>query len=177
MLFRKIFLFGIDNAGKTCLSEALRTGSPPETLFPTTTFDVQVLFVQNFEDSIEFRVWDAPGQRDYRDFWGEGYQSANFMIFVLDTTDKERFPEAKEVLERVINDPETAGVPLIFLYHKMDEVAAKANYKDAISFFKLSKIKNREVHAMKSSVNDADSLDAIKLKIGEIVAKEHKVEQ
>ena len=64
MLYQKIFLFGLDKSGKTALSQAMRTGKYDDNLFPTTAFDINVLFLKHFEDSVEFRVWDAPGQTD-----------------------------------------------------------------------------------------------------------------
>lgn len=172
MLYQKIFLFGLDSSGKTALSQAMRTGEYDENQFPTTAFDIKALFLQHFEESIEFRVWDAPGQTDYRDLWGEGYKSANLMIFALDTADKARYPEAKDVLMKVLTDVETRAVPLIFLFHKMDIDASKQNYNEALKFFKGSmKTGGREVYMLKTSVMQPETIEAIKNAIAQIVEK------
>lgn len=171
MIFQKIFLFGIDNAGKTCLSEAMRTGKEPETLFPTTTFDIKSLFIKHFEDSIEFRVWDAPGQKSYRDVWGEGYRASNLITFVLDLTDDTRFHEAREVLFKVLDDKETKGVPLIFCFHKIDKKHARENLALAKDTFDLDGIMDRRVFPVETSINDPASIQKIKNTIADIVAK------
>ena len=172
MLFQKIFLFGLDSSGKTALSQAIRTGKFAENQFPTTAFDIQALFLKHFQDSVEFRVWDAPGQTDYRNLWGEGYKAANLMIFVLDTAAKERYPEAKQVLERVLKDVETRAVPLIFLFHKMDMDAAKKNLNDAVKFFKGSMLTgDREAFKLKTSVKQQPTIEEIKNTIAKIVEK------
>jgi small GTP-binding protein len=172
LLYQKIFLFGLDSSGKTALSQGIRTGEYDENQFPTTAFDIKALFLQHFAESIEFRVWDAPGQTDYRDLWGEGYKSANLMIFALDTADKDRYPEAKDVLMKVLTDVETRAVPLIFLFHKMDIEASNKNYKDAVKFFKgFMKTGDRVVYTLKTSVKQPETMEAIKNTIAQIVEK------
>lgn len=174
MLFQKIFLFGIDNAGKTCLSEAMRTGKAPDNLFPTTCFDVKALFIKHFEDSVEFRVWDAPGQTKYRNVWGEGFKVSNLMMFVLDMTDIDRFQEAREAFEKVIKDPETQGVPLIFCFHKMEGEDARKNLPEARATFKLGDIVGRHVIQLETSIKDPESIDKIKEAVAEIVVQARK---
>ncbi|MHA1792568.1 MAG: ADP-ribosylation factor-like protein [Promethearchaeota archaeon] len=171
MLFQKIFLFGIDKSGKTTLSQALRTGKYEGDIFPTTYFDVQALFLRHFEQSIEFKLWDAPGQISYRRVWGEGYEAANLMIFVLDTADKKRFSEAKDALEGVLNEEETKGIPLIFLYHKIDIDEAKANYYEAQNLFKPALYPDRDVYQLHTTVKDKRTLDDVKEVIAKIVKK------
>lgn len=172
MLYQKIFLFGLDASGKTAISQAMREGKVDENQFPTTAFDIKALFLKYFEESIEFRVWDAPGQTDYRNLWGEGMKSSNLMLFVLDTSKKNRFPEAKQVLEKILKDPETRGVPIIFLFHKMDTPEAKANFQEAFAFFKMSmRIGDRTAYRLRTSVKQPETIENIKMTIAEIVEK------
>lgn len=171
MLYQKIFLFGIDKSGKTSLSQALRTGKYEGDVFPTTYFDVKALFIRHFKDSIEFKMWDAPGQISYRDVWGEGYEAANLMIFVLDTSDKDRFREAKKALDDVLETEATKGVPLVFLFHKIDLKRAKENYFDAQDIFKPALIQDRDIYQLHTSVMMQRTLDDIKEVIAKIVKK------
>lgn len=171
MLYQKIFLFGIDKSGKTTLSQALRTGSYEGDIFPTIDFDVRALFLQHFKESIEFKVWDAPGQVKYRNDWDEGYKSANLMLFVVDTAEDGRFEEAKTTLEGVLNKEDAAGVPLIFLFHKIDLEKARNNYYKAMDYFKPALIPGRDVYILHTSVKDQRTVDDVKEAIAIIVEK------
>ncbi|MEX2684885.1 MAG: ADP-ribosylation factor-like protein [Candidatus Sigynarchaeota archaeon] len=172
MLYQKIFLFGLDASGKTAISQAMRTGKADENQFPTTAFDIKALFLKYFEESIEFRVWDAPGQTDYRSLWGEGYKSASLMLFVLDTAAKNRYPEAKQVLEKVLQDPETRTVPIIFLFHKMDMDDAKKNFPDAFNYFRTAmRAGDRTAYRLRTSIKQPETIENIKMTIAEIVEK------
>ncbi|MHA1681203.1 MAG: ADP-ribosylation factor-like protein [Promethearchaeota archaeon] len=171
MLYQKIFLFGIDKSGKTSLSQAMRTGKYEGDVFPTIDFDIRALFLQYFKDSIEFKVWDAPGQVKYRNAWDEGYKDANLMIFVLDTAEDSRFEEAKETLMAVLEKEETKKIPLIILLHKIDLDKAKENYYKAMNTFKPTLIPKRDIYILHSSVNEPRTLDDIKEVIAIIVEK------
>ncbi|MHA1370550.1 MAG: ADP-ribosylation factor-like protein [Promethearchaeota archaeon] len=174
MIFQKIFLFGIDNSGKTSLSEALRTGKYEGNYFPTTTWDIKALFLEHFKESIEFSIWDAPGQVCYRDTWCDGYTGASLMIFVLDTAAKNRFEEAKEALENVLKDERTDGIPLVFLFHKIDLEDARQNYYGAQDMFKPSLIQKRDVYQLHTSIKYKITLDDLRELIATIVDKKRK---
>jgi small GTP-binding protein len=168
MQIQKIFLFGIDNAGKTSLSQALRLGKANPDNQPTKAFDVTDMILKDFEKKVEFKIWDAPGQTSFRKTWGRGMDSANIMVFVLDTADKDRFQEAKQVLLQVTNDLETRNVPLLFLYHKMDLVAAKENLKSAEAVFHPALTSDRKTYPLLSSINAPESIEQVKKTIGTI---------
>ncbi|MFX0103775.1 MAG: ADP-ribosylation factor-like protein [Candidatus Hodarchaeota archaeon] len=172
--FLKIFLFGIDKSGKTTLSQTLRTGKYGGDAFPTTRFDIQSMFIHHFEKAIEFRVWDAPGQISYRDVWNEGYEQSHIMVFVLDTAEKERYEQAKKALNQVINAKATLGVPLLFLFHKIDLTLAKNNYYAAQDFFKPSLIITRDVYQLHTSVKDQGTMDNVKEILAFIVKKDRE---
>jgi ADP-ribosylation factor protein 6 len=166
---QKIFLFGIDNAGKTSLSQALRTGKANPDNQPTKAFDVTDMILKDFEKKVDFKIWDAPGQTSFRKIWGRGMDSANIMVFVLDTADKNRFQEAKQVLLQGINDLETRNVPLMFLFHKMDLAAAKENLKTAEAVFRPALMSDRKTYLLQTSVNLPESVEQVKKTIGQIV--------
>src|SRR5271157_872605 len=171
MVLQKIFLFGLDNAGKTSLSQAIRTGKATEDNKPTKAFDIKELILRDFDKNIEIKIWDAPGQVPFRKTWGRGMEKANILMFVVDTADANRFPEAKRELDKVIQDMDTRSVPLVCLFHKMDLEDAQANLEDARAFLKLPLITERDVYPLETSVNDPDSIDKIKTTIGDIITK------
>jgi signal recognition particle receptor subunit beta len=64
------------------------------------------------------------------------------VIFVVDAADRARFPEAKEVLEGVMEDPTLLELPLMIYANKQD--LPKAASKDEIAeFFELRTLRQR----------------------------------
>ncbi len=169
MITQKLFLFGIDCAGKTSLSQALRTGKVNPDNQPTKAFDISDMIMKDFDKDTEFKIWDAPGQTSFRKTWGRGMDSANMMIFVLDTADKKRYDEAKKVLLQVTNDMETRNVPLLVLFHKMDLPESQTNLKEARETFNTSLFSERKVYMLETSVKDAKTVNVVKKTIGKIV--------
>jgi small GTP-binding protein len=156
----KLFLFGLDRAGKTAISRTIKKEDPKGTR-PTLSFDISKWILQDFE----FTVWDAPGQTKFREAWSRGYQKAQVMIYVLDVADGARFEESKKEFDTVLKNPETARVPLIFCFHKMDTAEAKANYQKAREIFKLHLIIDRKVFDFETTINSSVSLDAVSDKL------------
>jgi small GTP-binding protein len=163
----KVFLFGLDNAGKTSVAHYIKTGGFIDNPKPTKSFDISAIFLQD----LDFRVWDAPGQKFFRDKWGKGLDSANMMVFVLDTADNNRFAEAKEELYNVINNMDTLNVPLIFCFHKADLVEHDVNFKDAMVFFGIDSIMDRKVYTLVTSVRTEKGLQRLKDLLVELVQK------
>ena len=163
----KIFVFGLDNAGKTTLTHFIRTGAKLDEPLPTKAFDITDFIIKD----LDFRLWDAPGQLTYRKTWGKGLDSANFMLFILDTGDRSRWHEAKKELDKVLNDLETKQVPLIFCFHKMDIQASIDNYELAVDFFKIHLISERNVYSYFTSYDDLSTLEKLKGRLVELVEK------
>ncbi len=169
MITQKIFLFGIDCAGKTSLSQAMRTGKANPDNQPTKAFNITDMIMKDFDKDTEFKIWDAPGQQSFRKTWGRGMDSANMMVFVLDTADNKRYDEAKKVLLQVTNDLETRNVPLLLLFHKVDLPESQANLTVAKGVFNASLFSERKVYFLETSVKDEKTVEEVKKTIGKIV--------
>jgi small GTP-binding protein len=163
----KIFMFGLDFAGKSTLSEYIRKEEVLDDPKPTKTFNIEGMILQD----LEFILWDAPGQLEYRKRWNKGILDTNILMFVLDTADKERFDEAKRELDRVINDLETRGAPLIVCFHKMDLEEAQSNFEEAKDTLQISHIDEREGYWFKTSVKTGKGIEPLKDKLVELVEK------
>jgi len=48
--------------------------------------------------TLSFRTFDMGGHKNARTLWKDYLIDVDVIVFVVDTTDRERFPEAKEVL-------------------------------------------------------------------------------
>jgi small GTP-binding protein len=167
MAKNKIFLFGLDNAGKTTLSEYIREDKLLDDPKPTKSFNINGMILKN----LEFIIWDAPGQTQYRKKWSKGILDTNILMFVLDTADEERLEEAKKELYRVINDLDTRGAPLIVCFHKMDLEEAESNLEKAKGTLKMSQINEREGYWFRTSVKTGEGIEPLKEKLVDLVEK------
>ncbi|MFO8018061.1 MAG: ADP-ribosylation factor-like protein [Promethearchaeia archaeon] len=167
MAKNKIFMFGLDNAGKSTLSEYIRKEKVLDDPKPTKSFNINDMIL----DDLEYILWDVPGQIKFRKKWKKGVLDTNILVFVLDTADKERFDEAKKELYRVLNDLETRSVPLIVCFHKMDLDEAQSNFKEAKETLELSRIEEREGYWFKTSVKNGVGIDDLKDKLVDLVEK------
>ena len=162
----KLFIFGLDKAGKTALKTLIRVGAPPKATRPTLSFDISNMIVKD----LKFTVWDAPGQKLLRKDWKKGFTNASIMMFVMDISETSRFEEAKKEFDSVVNNEETKGVPLIICYHKMDIDGAKLNLEKAKETLDLNTIKGRSISSFETSIFYPKVAEEIKDKLAIIIA-------
>jgi GTPase SAR1 family protein len=63
-------------------------------------------------------VWDLGGQSKIRKLWGYYYVNTDAIIFVVDSSDAERIPEAKEELHSVLTDYRLKNASLLVFANK-----------------------------------------------------------
>ncbi|MFX1394721.1 MAG: ADP-ribosylation factor-like protein [Promethearchaeota archaeon] len=154
----KVFLYGLDFAGKTALSETIKHAKT----FVDTKPTIRVIISNTLIKNISFYIWDLPGQIGLRDKWLKALEHSKILIFVLDTADTHRFPEAKKEFFSILNHPESKGIPLIFCFHKMDLQEAKNNLTEAQAVFDLKYIKDRQIVLLETSINLLDTIEELK---------------
>lgn len=132
-------VLGLDNAGKTTLLEQIKAlynsnHEPNLNTVPTVGQNVSLIDLGD----LYLRIWDVGGQHSLRGLWQEYYSSCHGIVFVIDSTDVgdaelDRLPgraeseeqigrlaECKLVLEDVLQNEMTEGVPLLVLANKQD---------------------------------------------------------
>jgi len=67
-----------------------------------------------------FFAWDLGGHEQVRSLWKEFFFEADAVIFIVDSADKERLPEAKKELISLIEDPNLSKSPFLILGNKTD---------------------------------------------------------
>ncbi|CAK91990.1 unnamed protein product (macronuclear) [Paramecium tetraurelia] len=90
----RILMLGLDAAGKTTILYKLKLGEVVSSV-PTIGFNVETVEYKN----IKFTVWDVGGQDKIRLLWRHYYQNTQGLIFVVDSSDKERVDVAREELD------------------------------------------------------------------------------
>lgn len=147
-LFTKVFLFGIDNVGKTSLTRRLKTGQYNDNFFtPNKRFNIE--YIQK-EDGL-LSIWDSPGQSTFRERWLLGLQDSNIIIYMIDVANQLRFEESKREFWKIINQNEFREIPLLILGNKIDLInhndqnndeSLDRTRKEIINFFEFDKLEN-----------------------------------
>jgi small GTP-binding protein len=135
-LFKKpttLVILGLDGAGKTTMLNYLLTGEPGVTA-PTVGANFERFKVRE----LEFNVWDLGGQKALRGMWEEYAEKADAIIFVVDSADRDRFPEAKEELWRIVSLIKKSK-PLLIIANKADLENA-ATVMEVIEALELTKL-------------------------------------
>eukprot|EP01133_Synstelium_polycarpum_P016939 gene16939-20151_t len=111
----RILMIGLDGAGKTTILYKFKLGEVVSTL-PTIGFNVESVDYKN----ISFNVWDVGGQYKIRTLWRHYYTNSSAIIFVIDSTDRERIDEVREEVEKILSEDTLRGTALLMLCNKQD---------------------------------------------------------
>lgn len=110
-------MLGLDNAGKTSILYRLKLNrSQHVSTIPTVGFNVETVSHKNFR----LNVWDVGGQDKIRPLWRHYFVGTQALIFVVDSSDRERLEEARVELHKIINDREMSNVILLVFANKQD---------------------------------------------------------
>ncbi|XP_078477803.1 LOW QUALITY PROTEIN: ADP-ribosylation factor-like protein 11, partial [Lampetra planeri] len=112
-----VILVGLDSAGKSTLLARLLTGQVMDTS-PTIGFNVGTV---NVDKKTSLTIWDVGGQRSMRRNWRFYLDDCSALVFLVDSSDRERVSEARDVLKNLLKDQRLQGVPLMVLANKKDQ--------------------------------------------------------
>ncbi|KAK9889069.1 hypothetical protein WA026_004341 [Henosepilachna vigintioctopunctata] len=131
----RILMVGLDAAGKTTILYKLKLGEVVTTI-PTIGFNVETVEYKN----ISFTVWDVGGQNKIRKLWRHYYQNTDGLIFVIDSSDKDRFAEASTELHNILEDDYLKDATLLVFANKQDLPSAMsaAELTDKLGLNQLS---------------------------------------
>lgn len=111
----RILMVGLDAAGKTTILYKLKLGEVVTTI-PTIGFNVETVEYKN----ISFTVWDVGGQDKIRPLWRHYFTNTQGLIFVVDSSDKERIKEAAAELNKMVNEDELKDATILVFANKQD---------------------------------------------------------
>lgn len=111
----RVLMLGLDAAGKTTVLYILKLGQPLSAI-PTVGFNVETVTFKN----VKFSIWDVGGQDKIRPLWRHYYTGTQGLIFVIDSSDRERLDEAKQELYRIAMDRGMSDVPILIFANKQD---------------------------------------------------------
>lgn len=93
-------------------------------------FNVETVEYKN----IQFTVWDVGGQDKIRPLWRHYFQNTQGIIFVVDSNDRDRVVEAREELQRMLNEDELRDALLLVFANKQDLPVCSEDPTDFWSF-------------------------------------------
>jgi len=111
----KIIIVGLDNAGKTTILYQFLMNEVVHTS-PTIGSNVEEVVFKN----IRFLMMDIGGQDSLRSSWQTYFAHTEYVILVVDSTDRERLPLAKKELFRMLQSEELRTASVLILANKQD---------------------------------------------------------
>jgi len=111
----KIVIIGLDNAGKTTILYQFLMNEVVHTS-PTLGSNVEEVVWKN----IHFIMWDIGGQETLRQGWNAYYTNTEFIILVIDSTDRDRLSLSKEELWKMLANEELRKAAILIYANKQD---------------------------------------------------------
>ena len=111
----RILMLGLDAAGKTSITYKLKLGENIQTT-PTIGFGVETIEFKN----IKFNVWDIGGQDKIRGLWRHYFPNTQGLIYVIDSSDRERIGIAKDTLHSMLQEEDLKDSVLLIFANKQD---------------------------------------------------------
>ncbi|MHA1798950.1 MAG: ADP-ribosylation factor family protein [Candidatus Helarchaeota archaeon] len=146
----KLVMIGLDNAGKTTILNYLKAGITTETI-PTVGVNHETFKFKK----LNFNCYDIGGQVSFREFWKEAAQDCNALIFVVDSSDKERLEEAKDELNEIISKHLGDKIPIMIFSNKID-LPNHATHSEIVKTFDLPILQERNWHIQETSAKTGD---------------------
>ncbi|CAE7771578.1 ARF1, partial [Symbiodinium microadriaticum] len=134
----RILMLGLDAAGKTTILYRLKL-SEVVTTIPTVGFNVETVEYKN----ISLTIWDVGGEDKIRRLWRHYYQGTDGLIFVVDSSDRDRINDARDELQHMLGEPEMEKAALLVLANKQDLPNAMSA-SDVMHALELQKMQHRK---------------------------------
>ena len=145
-------ILGLDGAGKTTILYRLQMGEVVTTK-PTIGFNVETLKYKN----LTLNIWDLGGQTSIRPYWRCYYSNTAAVIFVVDSTDKDRMDIACKELHTMLKEEELLDSALLVFANKQDQPEAMTAAEVSMAL-NLTDLKDRSWSIVASSAIKGEGL-------------------
>merc|ERR1711950_40900 len=123
------------------------------TTIPTIGFNVETVEYKN----LSFTVWDVGGQDKIRPLWRHYYQGTNGLIYVVDSNDRDRIEDAREELNKMLNEDEMRDAVLLVYANKQDLPNAMTA-AEVTENLGLHNLRHRQWHTQSACATTGDGL-------------------
>jgi small GTP-binding protein len=149
---KRILMVGLDAAGKTTLLYKLQLGDAVTTI-PTIGFNVERVHYKQ----LEMTIWDIGGQDKIRRLWKHYYDNNDAVIFVVDSSDKDRIGQAAEEIQLLMQEDQLQDSLLLVYLNKQDLPDAMSS-SACIEQLGLNKLTRRQWYAQPAVARTGDGL-------------------
>ncbi|KNC97698.1 small GTP-binding protein domain [Spizellomyces punctatus DAOM BR117] len=124
---RTLLILGLDACGKTTILYRLVL-DPTEiiTTIPTIGFNVEKTSIKTRAGTVSVSLWDVGGCDKIRPLWRHYFSGLSGLMYIVDSNDRERFPEAVEEFRAMLteiaalSDVGDQRIPVIVIANKQD---------------------------------------------------------
>ena len=146
LIEKRILLLGLDNAGKTSILLQMKENQFMPQSVPTIGLNIEQIPFRDYN----LTFWDVGGQATK--LWKHYFDSVDGLIFVIDSTDRDRIKKAKNELARVAQDPGLSQIPYLLLFNKIDLKEQRMPIEELILQMNIEELsKSRIVNFMECS--------------------------
>ncbi|KAJ8266846.1 hypothetical protein GJAV_G00135350 [Gymnothorax javanicus] len=143
---RQVLVLGLDGAGKSSMLQVLNGAGPKRQCRPTRGFN----FMSLTTPACQLDFLEIGGGEDLRVYWTEYLRRTHILVYVVDSSDRQRLPLAKRELHRLLRAQ--GHLPVVVLGNKQDEpdAVSVSELHDALSLGGLGD--HRRLHLMASQL-------------------------
>ncbi|XP_011670619.1 ADP-ribosylation factor-like protein 4C [Strongylocentrotus purpuratus] len=171
-----VVILGLDSSGKTSVLYRLKLDEYVNTV-PTISFNTEkIKCKKGSAKGSTFKFWDAGGAEKLRPLWKSYTRAADAIVYVVDSTEKERFDEAKFELFKVAQRPETKGVPIMLIANKQDlrQAVGVSTIEEALTIPALRK-QQHTVNVLAGCALTGEGFEDVLDTLKEIIDKHRKL--
>ncbi|TKX22811.1 ADP-ribosylation factor-like protein alp41 [Elsinoe australis] len=111
----RILMLGLDSAGKTTIVKRIM-GEDVYSVSPTLGFIIKTIDY----DGYKLNIWDVGGQKTLRTYWKNYFEKTDTLIWVVDSTDRERIADCGNELKGLLQQERLMGASLLVFKNKSD---------------------------------------------------------
>ncbi|XP_035382727.1 ADP-ribosylation factor-like protein 9 isoform X2 [Electrophorus electricus] len=95
---RQVLVLGLDGAGKSSVLQGLSGGAGKRHCRPTRGFN----FIRLHTPACQLDFLEIGGGEELRAYWPEFLRKTHILVYVVDSSDRSRLPQAKDELHRLL---------------------------------------------------------------------------
>ncbi|KAH7044633.1 ADP-ribosylation factor family-domain-containing protein [Macrophomina phaseolina] len=111
----RVLMLGLDNAGKTTIVKKIMN-EDVNSVSPTLGFIIKTIEYEGYK----LNIWDVGGQKTLRTYWKNYFEKTDTLIWVVDSTDRERIDDCRKELKGLLLEERLMGASLLVFKNKSD---------------------------------------------------------